>query len=124
MKEEGQEKLRYEYSRYCEGAIDIQINDEYVIVACKKPDRKKDDLYHVSLFIKHLHVDTLNMIPEQSNVKFESEVTWINTKILKYVATLLSEGFFNQYVYNYEYMLACFDKGNEVFESEGKPDII
>jgi hypothetical protein len=114
------QKLRYEYSKLCESAIEIAINDGYVIIACKKPDRHKEDLYHVSLFIKEETVDTLNLIQEQSSIKFETEETWINVKILKYVSDLYTNGYFDKYINGYEYMLACFDKGNQLFEEENR----
>ena len=42
----------------------------------------------------------------------------INRAILKHVAILLSDGFFDCYIKRYEYELKCFDIGNEIAEKE------
>ena len=42
----------------------------------------------------------------------------LNAAILKKIATLLNEGFFDYYISRYEYELKCFDLGNDVLEKE------
>ena len=42
----------------------------------------------------------------------------INKAILKHVATLLSDGFFDYYINRYEYEMKCFDVGNNLAEKE------
>ena len=52
----------------------------------------------------------------------EEKLDKINNRVLKYVATLMEEGFFDYYMQRYDYMLRCFDKGNELFEAGAAND--
>jgi O-glycosyl hydrolase len=115
-----EERLRYKFSDYCDGAIEIDLHNDYTIVAVKKRNKNDRDIYYISLFIKENTVNTLNLIEDKTNIEIHVEESFINSKILKYVATLLSNGYFDKYINDYEYMLKCFDKGNDYFESESR----
>ena len=52
------------------------------------------------------------------SVEFNVNYKTINKAILKHVANLLSDGFFDYYIDRYDYELKCFDIGNELFELE------
>jgi hypothetical protein len=118
MREDRDGKLRFSYSKYCENAIIIDLHNSFVVIATKKPDRRRDNLYHVSLFLREKSVGVITRIESETDIEFETEVTWINSRILKYVSGLMSNGTMNGYLEEYEYMLQCFNKGNEFFEEQ------
>ena len=57
-------------------------------------------------------------VDKKKNVEVEDDYKSINISILKYVSSLQSCGFFDRAIKRYEYMLKCFDKGNEFFENK------
>ena len=55
-------------------------------------------------------------------LEFEDTYKTICPSILKQVSTLLFKGRLQYYIDRYEYMLQCFDKGNEILSNEGRGD--
>ena len=63
-------------------------------------------------------VDKWDLIEKADEIEFHVGYKIINKAILKHVATLLSDGFFDYYIDRYEYELKCFDRGNSIIEKE------
>lgn len=97
--------------------ISVDLHNDYHIIAMANWD-KENNHYMSTLYIKREDVDILNLIEEQENVIFKSDIKSVKTDIAEHITKLLSEGFFDSYIHRYEYEQQCFDKGNEFFELE------
>lgn len=111
------EKLIYENYRGCKDILIIDLHNDYTVIAIKSwnPDDQK---YIVQLMLKENTVDKWDLIEKAESIEFNVDYKTINKAILKYVVTILSDGFFDYYIQRYEYELKCFDRGNELFEKE------
>ena len=111
------ERLTYENYRGCKDIITIDLHNNYTVIAIKSwnPDEHK---YEVQLMLKENTVDKWDLIEKAESLEFNANYKIINKAILKHVATLLSDGFFDYYIDRYEYELNCFNIGNDLAESE------
>lgn len=109
------EKLTY--TKIGNDSISIDLHNGYTIVAMELFDYETKK-YKVTLYVKGNDIDLLSLVNDQENVEFDATYKTIHSAILKYVATLLSEGFFATCISEYDYMMKCFDRGNELFEKE------
>lgn len=111
------ERLTYENFRGCKDILTIDLHNKYTVIAIKSwnPDEHK---YDVEFRITEKSIDKWDLIQEMESVEFNVNYKTINKAILKHVANLLSEGFFDYYIDRYEYELKCFDIGNEIAEKE------
>lgn len=105
------------YTKIGNDTIAIDIQNGYTIIATKLFNHKTKN-YEVTLHIKDNTVDILDLIEKQEKFEFNANHKSINSAILKYVAVLLSDGFFDYYIRRYDYMMKCFDRGNELYEKE------
>jgi len=105
------------YTKIGNDTISIDLQNGYTVIATElfNHETKK---YEVTLRIKDNTVDILDLIEKQEKVEFNANYKTINSAILKYVAILLSDGFFDYYIRRYDYMMKCFDRGHELFEQE------
>lgn len=105
------------YTKIGNDTIAIDIQNGYTIIATElfNHETKK---YEVTFRIKDNTVDILDLIEKQEKVEFDVNYKSINSAILKYIAVLLSDGFFDYYIKRYDYMMKCFERGNELFEKE------
>ena len=110
-------KLTYENYKGCKDIITIDLHNDYILIAIKSwnPDEHK---YYVEFRITENSIDKWDLIQEMESVEFNVNYKIINKAILKYVATLLSDGLFDYYIDRYEYEIKCFDVGNDLAESE------
>ena len=110
-------KLAYENYKGCKDILTIDLHNDYTVIAIKSwnPDEKK---YYVQLMLKENTVDKWDLIEKAESIEFDVDYKIINRAILKHVATLLSDGFFDCYIERYEYELKCFNIGNEIAEKE------
>ena len=110
-------RLEYKNYRGCKDIITIDLHNNYTVIAIKSwnPDEQK---YDVEFRITENSIDKWDLIQEMESVEFNVNYKTINKAILKYVATLLSDGFFDYYIKRYEYELECFDVGNDLAESD------
>ena len=110
-------KLEYKNYKGCKDILTIDLHNDYTVIAIKswKPDDQK---YIVQLMLKENTVDKWDLIEKAESLEFNVGHKIINSAILKHVATLLSDGFFDYYIKRYEYELKCFDIGNEIAEKE------
>ena len=110
-------RLEYKNYRGCKDIITIDLHNDYTVIAIKSwnPDEQK---YIVEFRITEKSIDKWDLIQEMESVEFNVNYKTINKAILKHVANLLSEGFFDYYIDRYEYEIKCFDIGNEIAEKE------
>ena len=111
------EKITYENYRGCKDIITIDLHNDYTVIAIKSwnPDEHK---YTVELRLKKNSVDKWDLIEKAESLEFNVDYKIINKAILKHIATLLSDGFFDYYIERYEYELMCFDIGNDIQEKK------
>ena len=110
-------RLEYKNYRCCKDILTIDLHNNYTVIAIKSwnPDKHK---YTVELRLKKNSVDKWDLIEKAESLEFNVDYKIINKAILKHVATLLSDGFFDYYIDRYEYELKCFDRGNSIIEKE------
>ena len=110
-------KLAYENYKGCKDIITIDLHNDYTVIAIKSwnPDEHK---YTVELRLKKNSVDKWDLIEKAESLEFNVDYKIINKAILKHVATLLSDSFFDYYIDRYEYELESFDRGNSIIEKE------
>ena len=101
----------------CKDILTIDLHNDYTVIAIKSwdPDEQK---YAVQLMLKENTVNKWDLIEKAESLEFNVDYKIINKAILKHIATLLSDGFFDYYIKRYEYELKCFNVGNEI--EEGK----
>ena len=110
-------RLEYKNYRGCKDIITIDLHNDYTVIAIKSWNTD-DHKYIVQLMLKENTVDKWDLIENAESIEFNVDYKIINKAILKHVATLLSDGFFNYYIDRYEYELKCFDRGNSIIEKE------
>ena len=110
-------KLTYENYRGCKDILTIDLHNDYTVIAIKSWNSDKHK-YTIQLMLKENTVDKWNLIEKAESLEFNVDYKIINKAILKHVATLLSEGFFDYYIERYEFELKCFDRGNSIIEKE------
>ena len=110
-------RLTYKNYRGSKDILTIDLHNDYTIIAIKiwNSDEHK---YTVQLMLKENSVDKWDLIENAESIEFNVDYKIINKAILKHVATLLSDGFFDYYIDRYEYELKCFDRGNSIIEKE------
>ena len=110
-------RLEYKNYRGCKDILTIDLHNDYTVIAIKSwnPDEHK---YTVELRLKKNSVDKWDLIEKAESLEFNVDYKIINKAILKHVATLLSDSFFDYYIDRYEYELECFDRGNSIIEKE------
>ena len=115
-------RLEYKNYRGCKDILTIDLHNDYSVIAIKSWN-SEEHKYVVQLMLKENTVDKWVLIEKAESLEFNVDYKIINKAILKHVATLLSDGFFDYYIKRYEYELKCFDIGNEIFEKERLSDV-
>ncbi|MBQ4523368.1 MAG: hypothetical protein IJA10_10545 [Lachnospiraceae bacterium] len=110
-------KLIYEKYKGLDNIITIDLHNDYTIIAISSQD-KETNYYNVELHLKENTVDEWKLIEKAENLVFKVNEKRLNAAILKKVAKLLNNGFFDYYIDRYEYELKCFDVGNDICEKE------
>lgn len=114
-----QKRLKYE--KIGDSAISVDLHNGYTIVALATYDYEKST-YSTTLYLKENTINILDTIDELEPFEFYANYKTVNSVMLKYIASLLSEGLIDKYIERYEYIIKCFDKGNDFFEAEGLGD--
>ena len=110
-------RLEYKNYRGCKDILTIDLHNAYSVIAIKSWN-SEEHKYVVQLMLKENTVDKWVLIEKAESLEFNVDYKIINKAILKHVATLLSNGFFDYYIKRYEYELKCFDIGYEIAEKE------
>ena len=111
------ERLTYSEYRGCKDILTIDLHNDYTVIAIKIWNKNKNN-YTVEFRITEDNVDKWDLIEKAESIEFNVDYKIINKAILKHIATLLSDGFFDYYIDRYKYELKCFDIGNEIVEKE------
>ena len=107
--------LRYE--NISNNTISIDMKNGYSVIPMTLWDSFNKN-YQVTFYLKGDTYDTLELIETKEKFIVESNIKEIKLDVTKIVSELLLEGFFKKYTDRYEYMMKCFDRGNELYESE------
>lgn len=113
------DKLTYIYKS--NSTIEINLHNGYSVIVFEAHQQELHK-FILSLYLKKDSINVLDLIESQDAVEISANFKTINNRVLKYVATLMEEGFFDYYMQRYDYMLRCFDKGNELFEAGAAND--
>ena len=108
---------KLKYIKVADSVISIDLGNHYTVIALKTWNIEKQN-YTVQLMLKENTVDKWDLIEDAETIEINTNHKFINSAILKQIDLYLSEGFFDKYIDRYEYELKCFDRGNDLFESE------
>lgn len=111
------EKLFYKEFRGNKDILEIDLHNNYTVIAIKIWNKDNGN-YTVQLMLKENTVDKWDLIEKAESLEFNTNYRFINKAILKKVAVLFGEGFFNYYIQRYKYELKCFEIGNCQKEKE------
>ena len=106
------------YKTLGNSVISVNLNNGYSIVAISIWDRV-ENVYRTTLYLKGDTYDTLDLIEEKEGIVVKADMKTVKSELTKIITNLLTDGFFKHYIERYDYMMKCFDKGNEFFESIG-----
>ena len=109
-------KLTYTNYNGCKDIIAIDLHNDYTIIAIKSYN-VNDHTYTVEFHLKEKHTDMWELIHD-ATITFDTDYKSINREILKHVATLFADGFYDYFTERYEYDLKCFDIGNNAFSED------
>lgn len=98
--------------------ISVDLKNGYSVIAISKWN-KDEEIYRTSLYLKGDTYDILELIEEKENIKIYSDKKSLFVNLSKIITGYFVNGFFNKYIARYEYMMECFNKGNEFFETYG-----
>ena len=106
------------YKTLGNSVISVNLNNGYSVVAISIWDRG-ENVYRTTLYLKGDTYDTLDLIEEKEGIVVKADMKTVKSELTKIITNLLTDGFFKHYIERYDYMMKCFDKGNEFFESIG-----
>lgn len=106
------------YKTLGNSVISVNLNNGYSVVAISIWDRV-ENVYRTTLYLKGDTYDTLDLIEEKEGIVVKADMKTVKSELTKIITNLLTDGFFKHYIERYDYMMKCFDKGNEFFESIG-----
>lgn len=117
------QKLTYE--RVGDSVLKIDLKNGFEVIASYLFNKERSK-YTATLSIKRKNVNLLDLMDNENDsfveLEFEDTYKTICSSILRQVSTLLFKGRLQYYMDRYDYMLDCFDKGNEFFSSESHGD--
>lgn len=110
------EKLHYENLGT---TVLVNLHNGYSVIAMTNWNHINQN-YLVTLYLKANGVQMISLIEKAENIEFNSSFKDIKLEMTKYVSSLLSEGFFDDVMKQYDYEMKCFDTGNMILESDRK----
>ena len=108
---------RLKYEKINDGTLIIDLHNDYILTAITKYEQETG-LYLSTWYINEKTVKLLYVLEDFEILEFYATGATINSAILKEVANALNTNKFDRDIKNYEYMLACFDRGDDLFEEE------
>ncbi len=109
-------KIMFRYEFIGSNVISINLKNGYSVNAITKWDRD-ENTYRMSLYLKGDTYDVWDLIEEKDNIKIHTDKKTLFSDVTKIITGYQLEGFFDNYIKRYDYMMKCFDKGNDFFES-------
>ena len=109
-------KLTYANYNGCKDILTINLHNDYTVIAIKSYNQESHT-YTVEFHLKERHIDVWNLIQDATTV-FNTDHKTINSAILKHVATLFADGFYDYFIERYEYDLKCAQIGNETLSED------
>lgn len=88
------------YTKIADSVIEIDLHNGYVVCAMYLHNDKEHN-YEAKFYIREKYTDVLDMMSELTTT-FNTDYSRINSAILKHVATLLSDGRFDNYIKRYD----------------------
>ena len=107
-------RLTYENYNGCKDIITIDLHNDYTVIAIKSWNPEN---FSVEFHLKEKTTDMWQLIQDTTTV-FNADNKTINSAILKHVATLFTDGFYDYFIERYEYDLKCFDIGNNALSED------
>ena len=107
-----------EYGIRIKNLISINLKNGYSIIAITKFDRN-ENTYRLTLYLKGDTYDVWELIEKKENAKIHVNKSTLFSDVVKIITGYYVDGVFDYYIERYDYMMKCFDKGNEFFESLG-----
>lgn len=111
--------LMLRYKLIGNSIISVNLKNGYSVNVISKWN-KDENAYRMSWYLQGDTYDTWDLIEEKDNVLINSDRKTLFFDVTKTITDCLVDGFFEHYIERYEYMMKCFDKGNEFFESAGE----
>lgn len=105
------------YKHMGTSAISINMDNTYSTIAIISWNRDTSDC-NISFYIKKNNIEILDFIFSKENMFQGSDIRSIKHDVVRYVETNFKKGTFQKYIDRYEYMLDCFDVGNDYFENK------
>lgn len=99
--------------------ISVKLNNGYSVIVISIWDRG-EKVYRSTFYLKGDSYDTLDLIESKEGIVVKADMKTLKVELTKIITDLLTDGFFKHYIERYEYMMKCFDKGNELFEATGE----
>lgn len=79
---------------------------------------RKKESYLATFYIKQTDIDHLDLMDDQVEIEFSSEIKIIKSDLVKYIEMLIERGIIQRYINRYKYELDCIDRGTAMFELE------
>lgn len=112
------EKLTYREYRDCEHIIEINLHNGFSIIAIKIWNHEKKN-YTVELRLTDNAIPKWELMDDYQSIEINTNYKFINSAILKEIATINENGGFEKEIKRFNYETKCFERGNDIFESEG-----
>lgn len=87
----------------------------YSITATINKHKGTDKVYSVRLYLNR---EDIGLLDKMDSTVYTLTLNTVNQEVCNFVRNKYKKGHFAKYIDNYEYMLKCFDYGNEHFENE------
>ena len=109
-------RLKYEKYKGLNNIITFDLHNGYTVNAISA-FQKETNVNEVELFLKENTIDRWELIEDAGHLIFNVTEKPIYSTILKWIATHLTEGFFDKYIDRYEYEILCFDNAIKTIET-------
>ncbi len=109
------ERLTYEKINNSDNVIKIDLHNGYSVIAISGWNIQ-DKNYSTTMYLKDNSIDSLKLIEEAENLRFNAKYKTINSAILKWTGIHMEDGTLQKYIDRYHYEMTCFDLGNEIME--------
>ena len=107
--------LRYEI--IANVGISVDLHNDFTVIALAKWHKEKES-YSATFYIKQTDIDHLDLMDDQIEIEFSSEIKTIKNDLVNYIEMFLERGIIHRYIVRYKYELDCIDRGTAMFELE------